>query len=176
MARWVPHPRGRTAPVDRSVDPSTYTISPPPRHSPLPPFPARRTCPHRQVSEHHATCLSTGAYVLVANKAVAAGNVFLWCWETLQWNLCCRSVNVEVIRLEHMGYSGDSFRFKFKKAKNDQGGDVDHTKHVYANPLQPAVCAVLAWAVCANFDFGLFWTVSHAFPALHRPTHVDVTC
>ena len=102
------------------------------------------------MSEHHATCLSTGAYVLVANKAVAAGNVFLWCWETLQWNLCCRSVNVEVIRLEHMGYSGDSFRFKFKKAKNDQGGDMDHTKHVYANPLQPAVCAVRPGLGCVR--------------------------
>ena len=99
------------------------------------------------MSEHHATCLSTGAYVFVTGKAVADGNVFLWCWEVLQWNLCCRSVNVETVRLEHMGFSGDAFRFKFKRAKNDQGGDLDHTKHVYANPLQPVTCPVLAWAV-----------------------------
>ena len=100
------------------------------------------------MSEHHATCLSTGAYTFVTGKAVADGNVFLWCWEVLQWNLCCRSVNVETVRLEHMGFSGDAFRFKFKRAKNDQGGDLDHTKHVYANPLQPATCPVLAWTVC----------------------------
>ena len=97
-----------------------------------------------EVSEEAAASMSKGVYELLAGDAVAAGSAFRWSWLTCQWNLGCRSVNVEKILLDHMGVEGDAITISFARTKSDLGGDVRHLKHVCANPLDPKTCAVLS--------------------------------
>lgn len=71
------------------------------------------------------------------------GHAFL----TLTWNLMCRSRNTVFIRLEHMSWENDAMTVHFSHTKKDQeGADAGHKRHIYANPDQPEICAVLATA------------------------------
>ena len=91
--------------------------------------------------------MGKGAYELLARTAVKAGSAFNWSWLTLQWNLGCRSVNIEKILLDHCGVIEDAMTITFARTKSDLGGDIRHLKHVYANPGNPSICSVLALAV-----------------------------
>lgn len=67
----------------------------------------------------------------------------------LCWNLVCRSKSAETIRLAHMKWQGDALAILFAKQKNDQEGDNTDYRCVYANPVQPEVCPILA--------LGIYW-------------------
>lgn len=74
--------------------------------------------------------------------------VFSASWLSLQWNLISRGVSIEDIHLEHLQWSGDCLRVTFAKSKGDQTGEgLGNVKHVYANPLRPEVCCILAMAI-----------------------------
>ncbi|KAF0712028.1 hypothetical protein AaE_012150 [Aphanomyces astaci] len=67
---------------------------------------------------------------------------------TLSWNLMCRSRSTETVRVDHLSDEGDSIGVAFFKSKTDQGGTKRRDpKHVYANPLQPETCCILALAI-----------------------------
>lgn len=74
----------------------------------------------------------------------------------LPWNLTCRSANAFGVRHSHIEWCGDSLRIFFAHMKNDQSGDRPRDpRHVYANPLQPTICSILALAIywaTATFD------------------------
>ncbi|KAJ0399556.1 hypothetical protein ATCC90586_002932 [Pythium insidiosum] len=70
------------------------------------------------------------------------------------WNLMDRSSNTVMIHHSQMEWRGDALRVYFAYMKNDQMGERPRDpRHIYANPLRPAVCPILA--------LGIYWA---AFP------------
>jgi hypothetical protein len=68
----------------------------------------------------------------------------------LCWNLMCRATNGTTIRHEHMCWRGDALAIYFAHAKNDQDGEGNRDpRHIYANPLNPAICPILS--------LGIYW-------------------
>lgn len=67
------------------------------------------------------------------------------------WNLMCRSYNAFHIRHGHIEWVEDSMCIYFAHMKNDQQGERPRDpRHIYANPLQPEVCPILA--------LGIYWS------------------
>jgi hypothetical protein len=73
--------------------------------------------------------------------------MFGWAWLTLSWNLMARSASVSSIKLQHISWQDDSMVIAIPKSKTDQEGDNCFPRHVYANPLVPSICPILALAV-----------------------------
>ena len=56
-----------------------------------------------------------------------------------------RSINTANISLRHMDWNGDALHIYICQAKNDQEGEKsDFPKHVFANPVMPEICPILA--------------------------------
>lgn len=94
-----------------------------------------------------------GQYLLCNKDHIDA--VFAHLFMTLSWNLVCRSKNTETIRLSHMRWLGDALGIVFAKQKNDQEGDNTDYRSVYANPLRPQICPILAlgiYFICVGFS------------------------
>ena len=70
----------------------------------------------------------------------------------LQWNLMCRSSNTKKVSFSHLLWKDDALQVYFRKQKNDQdGARSKHPRHVYANPIIPEACPILAlaiWLLC----------------------------
>jgi len=73
--------------------------------------------------------------------------IFAWCYSVMSWNLICRSITTGATHLEHLSWSNDSLNMAVPSTKSDQEGARDFKYHIYANPLDPLVCPVLALAV-----------------------------
>jgi integrase len=84
--------------------------------------------------------------------------IFAHCFMVICWNLMCRSSNALQIRYEHMGWKEDALTVFFAHMKNDQLGERPRDpRAVYANPLMPEICPILALAVfflCHEFQEG----------------------
>ena len=75
-------------------------------------------------------------------------SVFGWSFETLSWNIIGRCSNVHALMLQHFDWREDALLVTVPKHKGDQTGEsLSQVKHVYANPLRPEICPVLALAV-----------------------------
>ncbi|KAH9122174.1 hypothetical protein AeMF1_006420 [Aphanomyces euteiches] len=75
---------------------------------------------------------------------------------TLTWNLMCWSNSTQTVRIEHLSYEEDALGVTFYKSKTDQSGTKRRDpKHVYANPLEPDVCVVLALGIYFACNPGL---------------------
>ena len=70
--------------------------------------------------------------------------VFAHLFLIMSWNLMCRSKNTAEVSLSHMKVIDDALGVVFGKQKNDQGGEDQEYRHVYANPLQPVICPITA--------------------------------
>ena len=90
-----------------------------------------------------------------------SGNVFAHLFLILQWNLMCRAKNVKTIGFCHMKVCGDALGIFFCHQKNDQKGERQMTRHIYANPIYPEICAFTALA--------MYWLM---FPASMDGTHL----
>ena len=73
--------------------------------------------------------------------------LFGWPFIVLQWNLIARSATVAGMMMEHVGWEADALLISTPKHKGDQEGAKCFSRHLYANPLQPLICPVLALAV-----------------------------
>ena len=63
----------------------------------------------------------------------------------MSWNLMCRTNNLEALRLARVTWQDDSLQVYFAQLKNDQGGErLRDPTHLYANPISPEICPVLA--------------------------------
>ena len=66
----------------------------------------------------------------------------------LSWNLMCRVNNTTTIRLSLMDWDNDALVIRFGRTKTDtEGKHADYARHVYANPLYPEICPILALAI-----------------------------
>lgn len=96
--------------------------------------------------------LSFEGYIYLARKAVEQKEdfqygSFAWVFLLFCWNLMARNVSVSGIMFDHIGCVGDALTIIFPKHKGDQEGEHSAPKHVYANPKNPAICPILAFAV-----------------------------
>jgi hypothetical protein len=74
--------------------------------------------------------------------------IFSWCFLLLSWNLIARCSNIRDINLAHLDWVNDSLLVTFAQSKGDQDGSaVGNEKHVYANPMKPDICCILALAI-----------------------------
>jgi hypothetical protein len=73
--------------------------------------------------------------------------LFGWAFLVLQWNLIARCATVSSIMMEHVNWEGDALLITTPKQKADQEGTNTYARHLYANPIEPAICPVLALAV-----------------------------
>ena len=80
------------------------------------------------------------------DKEMIFGRLFL----IMCWNLMCRAANGFSICYDHMEWKSDSLRVYFAHMKNDQYGERPRDpRHIYANPINPEVCPILA--------LGMYW-------------------
>jgi hypothetical protein len=74
-------------------------------------------------------------------------SIFAWPFLIFCWNLLARSCSVGEIMLAHMHWKNDALVCTLPKHKGDQAGDKIVDRHVFANPLNPVVCPILALGV-----------------------------
>ena len=99
------------------------------------------------LDEKEADPIPFDLFELICTWAVSEGNVMLWVWTVLQWNLMARSVNIEPIALHNIKLFRDSIQFLYDSNKSDQEGERTTIKHVYANPKNPFICSFLALGI-----------------------------
>lgn len=89
---------------------------------------------------------------------------FVWPYFVVDWNLLCRGNTTATIQCEHLSVTNDCVAVAIPKSKNDQIGAFNNQLHVYANPLKPQVCALLALAVrlfcCERPNVGAVFTAA----------------
>ena len=75
--------------------------------------------------------------------------LFGWPFLVLQWNLIAtsRSATVDAMMMEHVSWEANSLLISTPQSKSDQEGEKCFARHLYANPLNPIICPVLALAV-----------------------------
>ena len=85
-------------------------------------------------------------------------SIFARTFMILAWNLMSRSKNTFNVHLNHMEWKEDSLQIFFSQMKNDQMAEKPRDpRHVYANPLMPEICPILALAIfwlCFGFVDG----------------------
>jgi hypothetical protein len=87
-------------------------------------------------------------YTVICKELLMSGKQFGHLAMVLSWNLLARVGNVMAILLKHMDWHGDHLRVFFAHMKTDQEGNTSrYPRAVYANPLKPSVCPVLALAL-----------------------------
>lgn len=75
--------------------------------------------------------------------------IFSGLYLCLSWNLMCRAGNTATIMFQQMEWKTDSMTILFAHAKNNQEGDKQYPRHVYANPLLPEISVLV--------HLGIYW-------------------
>jgi hypothetical protein len=73
--------------------------------------------------------------------------LFACCYLLLTWNLACRAGSTSLLSFSDISWSNsfDLFAISFKHKKTDPLGDeAKYPRHIYANPISPLVCPVVA--------------------------------
>lgn len=76
-----------------------------------------------------------------------AQQLFAWPFFIFCWNMMARSIMVGNMMYQHVSWSGDALTVNVPGHKGDKEGAKDYARHVYANPLEPAICPILSLAV-----------------------------
>jgi hypothetical protein len=85
-------------------------------------------------------------------KRMAAQCIFAHLFHVITWNLMCQASNATSNQLSHLARGEDALQIFFIHMKNDQTGKCPRDPcHVYANPLNPEICPVLALGVYLIF-------------------------
>lgn len=64
----------------------------------------------------------------------------------LDWNLMKRAENCVHAKMIHIEFENDCLKFTFEKEKGRQHGDIHGPWHCFANPENPHICIMLAFA------------------------------
>jgi hypothetical protein len=110
-------------------------------------------------------------YHFVAAKMLASGDkeiIFAHAMFNIAWNLMCRISNTIGICYGHLAWVSDSLECYFAIQKNDQTGDRSKfPRHIYANPINPAIWPILSLAVYFAV-FGFNNANQRIFPVMHK--------
>lgn len=77
----------------------------------------------------------------------AANALFMVSYLLLCWNIMARTNNISGIVFEHLNWVNDCLEVDCFITKSDQAAKKANQKHVYANPLNPIICPILALAM-----------------------------
>jgi hypothetical protein len=87
-------------------------------------------------------------YRWLAGRFLQEGDTFAHLFLLLTWNLINRAVNTKEMLYSHLQWKEDALVVTLPKSKTNQVGKQRPTpKHVYANPVEPALCPVLSFGV-----------------------------
>lgn len=90
------------------------------------------------------------AIALELMKSMHRQYLFAHCFLVFCWNLMCRATNLTSVCFSHMEWKDDALGVYFAHMKNDQFGERPRDpRHIYANPLIPQICPILA--------LGMYW-------------------
>jgi len=92
------------------------------------------------MDEKSADPISFSLFRMILTWAVERGNIFVWVWTILQWNLMARSISIDPLALHNIGVSEDHFVIRHDSTKSDKEGDKIHNKAVYCNPMDHVLC------------------------------------
>ena len=106
------------------------------------------------VDEREADPIPWKLFVLICTWVVSEGNILLWVWSILQWNLMARSINIEPLAFHNFTVFNDTIQVKYDFNKANRTGKKTSIKHVYANLLNPSVCSFLSLGIylCLNTE------------------------
>jgi hypothetical protein len=99
------------------------------------------------VDERSADPITFSLFRRILTWALESGNMFVWVWTVLQWNLMARSISIDPLALHNISVSEDHFIFRHDSTKSDKKGAKLHNKSVYCNPLDPTVCVGVSLGV-----------------------------
>ncbi|KAF1323390.1 hypothetical protein FI667_g10578, partial [Globisporangium splendens] len=135
----------------------------------------KRTFPNDKRSENDALAFDLYAYFCdVMLKLPGREIAFARACLVLGWNLMCRPASAFAIRHSHLEWKGDALRIYFAHITSgpsvgDRAGD---PRHIYANPLRPSVCPVLALGIywsCNSFnESGLLFPGHHQYDRFRK--------
>jgi hypothetical protein len=74
-------------------------------------------------------------------------HLFVHLYAILCWNLIARTSSVGSIMYQHIWWENDCLIIQIPRHKGDQEGAKVFPKHIFANPLNPSICPVLALAL-----------------------------
>ena len=111
---------------------------------------------HGNVDEKSADPISFSLYRLMLTWAIERGNIFVWVWTILQWNLMARSISIDPLALHNIGISEDHFVIRHDSTKSDKEGEKTHNKAVYCNPLDPVLCPGVSLGVWLSLNQNTF--------------------
>jgi hypothetical protein len=77
----------------------------------------------------------------------AAKALFMVSYLLLCWNIMARTNNISSIVFQHLNWVNDCLEVDCFITKSDQAAKKANQKHVYANPLNPIICPILALAM-----------------------------
>ena len=115
------------------------------------------------VDENEANPIPINLYQLICSWAVKEGNILVWLWTIMQWNLMAQSVNIEPIALHNIKVFQDSLQFLYDVNKSDQKGSKTTTNHIYANPKNDFICPYLALEIYFCLNAAKFTTLEYIF-------------
>ena len=104
------------------------------------------------VDEKSADPISFSLFRLILKWSLEEGNIFVWVWTILQWNLMARSISIDPLGLHNFSVSEDHFVIRHDSTKSDKEGDRTHNKAVYCNPLDPLVCTGVSLGVWLSME------------------------
>jgi hypothetical protein len=86
----------------------------------------------------------SGEFLRSDHKEHLVGHAIL----VLSWNLISRVSNTVSIHMNHLSWHGDALVVELCQHRNgDAINKAGRPRHVYANPLQPEICPILALGV-----------------------------
>jgi hypothetical protein len=88
------------------------------------------------------------------DKGTWSQAIFFLPYLLLLWNTLARVASVGVIMLSHFSLQNGVLCCKVPRCKSDQDGEHAFEKHIFANPIKPMYCAVLALGMRV-------WTMRH---------------
>ena len=100
--------------------------------------------------------ISFSLYRLILTWAIEKGNIFVWVWTILQWNLMARSISIDPLALHNMAISEDHFVIRHDSTKSDKEGEKIHNKAVYCNPLDPILCPGVSLGIWLSLNQDTF--------------------
>ena len=74
----------------------------------------------------------------------STNGLFMVCYLLLCWNMMCRTENAATVIFQHLHWVNDCLAVDCFITKADQTASKSNQKHIYANPLDPLICPILA--------------------------------
>ena len=108
------------------------------------------------VDEKSADPISFYLFRLILTWAIERGNMLVWVWTILQWNLMARSISIDPLDLHNISISEDHFVICHDSTKSDKEGEKIHNKAVYCNPLDPILCPGVSLGIWLSLNQDTF--------------------